>query len=149
MDDSSTSLARLDAKVSGACKGQREWPAKVAASIYAALDFAVAEPAAARELTIDLRSTQSSDHRDLRLAGHFSELLTKVVPADKRAVAAGDEAVVGSIVTVIADHLRRDRLDRLTASGPDLIHLTLLPYLGFDDAKRWAQSPPPPGARGL
>jgi hypothetical protein len=138
MDDSSTSFAELEAKVGRACEHERDWRAKVAAGIYAALDFTLADADAARALTIEAGPSRSGAPEAPNLTRHFGEMLAEVAPPGQSA--AANEAVVGSIVSVIGDHLRRNRLDRLTAAGPDLVHLALLPYLGFAEAKQWAQS---------
>jgi hypothetical protein len=139
MDDSSTSFAELEAKVGRACEHELDWRAKVAAGIYAALDFTIADAEAARALTIETGSSRSGAVEAPNLTRHFGEMLAGVAPSGRQSAAA-NEAVVGSIVSVIGDHLRRNRLDRLTAAGPDLVHLALLPYLGFAEAKQWAQS---------
>ena len=44
---------------------------------------------------------------------------------------------------ISVDHLRSGSLDRLREIAPELVHLMLLPYLGFDEAKRWAESTAP------
>jgi hypothetical protein len=36
---------------------------------------------------------------------------------------------------MIADHLRGDRLDRLREVGPDLVEMSLRPYLGREKAR--------------
>lgn len=146
MDDSFTSFALLDEEVGRACEREPDWRAKVAAGIYAAIDFARAHADAARALTIDTGSGPSGAREVPSLTAHFGEMLTEVAPSDRLAPGA-NEAVVGSIVSVVGDHLRRDRLDHLPAVGPDLVQLALLPYLGFAEAKSWAQSAP--GSSGL
>jgi hypothetical protein len=138
-EGSSTSFAELEAKVGRACEHELDWRAKVAAGIYAALDFTLADADAARALTIEAGSSRPGASSGPNLTRHFGEMLTEVAPPSPRPAAA-NEAVVGSIVSVIGDHLRRNRLDRLAAAGPDLVHLALLPYVGFAEAKRWAQS---------
>ena len=139
MDDSFTSFALLEEEVGRACEREPDWRAKVVAGIYAALDFTLANADAARALTIDAGSSRVGTGEGPSLTERFGELLTGVVPSDRRSPTA-NEAVVGSIVLVVGDHLRRNRLDQLTAAGPDLVHLALLPYLGFAEAKSWAQS---------
>jgi hypothetical protein len=138
MSDYSTSLAELRATVLAACEREEEWPAKLAAGVYAALDFAVADPPAARALTIDGRVKDEGDVYRRMIAG-FAEQLAELAPDDERLPATNDQATVGSIASIVADHVRSERLDRLGTIAPELVHLALLPYLGFDEAKRWTQ----------
>jgi hypothetical protein len=51
-----------------------------------------------------------------------------------------DEALVAGVVGLVGDHLRIGRVDRLLELRPDLVLLTLLPYLGFSEAQRWANN---------
>ena len=53
-------------------------------------------------------------------------------------VMASDEALVAGIVGLVGDHVRIGRLDRLAELKPELVQLTLLPYLGFAESQRWA-----------
>jgi len=149
VNDFSISYTELQATILDACWRQAEWPAKVAVGIYAAVDFAGANPTAARTLIVDAQPPHPNGGRYLDMIHRFCDLLAEIVPSDQRLPAPTDKALIGGIATVMADHLRRDRLDRLAMMAPDLIYLTLLPYLGFAEAKRWAQSPVPPPASGM
>jgi hypothetical protein len=42
------------------------------------------------------------------------------------------------MVGLVGDHVRIGRLDRLAELRPELVLLTLLPYLGFEEAQSWA-----------
>jgi len=42
------------------------------------------------------------------------------------------------MVGLVGDHLRIGRTDRLQELRPEIILLTLLPYLGFSEAQGWA-----------
>ena len=46
-------LSGLETAVLDACAGQREWPAQIAAGVYAGVDFAIANPAVAHALTFE------------------------------------------------------------------------------------------------
>jgi hypothetical protein len=131
-------VEELELAVMRACARSGEWPEKVAVGIRAALDFAAANPEAARVLAIDVR-TSGSGTDYLRLVELFSELLGAEAPREPPGVSdASDRAVVGGIATVVAMHLRSGTLDRLPHAAPELTYLALLPYLGFEEAKRWA-----------
>lgn len=135
-----SAFARLQLLVLEACEGAEPWPARVAAAIHAALDFAIADPAATRVLAVDaLLERAEGDPRYLRMLSYFAELLREGAPPDPRRPALTEEALVGGIAVIVADHLRAGSLDRLGAAAPELVELMLLPYLGGAEAKDWAR----------
>lgn len=140
MNDFSTSFELLKERLREACAGQDEWPAKVAAGIRGAADFCVSNPVAAEILVIETRTAESEGDY-LEMIGGFTRFIDGDVRASRRSMAAGptDEALVGAIASFIAYHLRSDRLDRLEEAVPELVCLALLPYLGFEGAKGWAE----------
>lgn len=139
MNDFSTSFERLDRAVREACAAEDEWPAKVATGIRAAVDFATANPADAQVLAIETRTARG--HGDyLQMVEGFSRILAGDDATPDRDAGPSDEALVGAITSVVAHHLRSDRLDLLEEAVPELICLALLPYLGFDAAKGWADA---------
>ncbi len=132
------SLEQLHSAVSGGWGSEGEWPARFAASIRAALAFAIANPAAGRALTINSRGAGTDEYDSL--ISSFSTRLCHNTPEDRRPTASTDHAVVNSIASVVGEHLRADRVDRLDEVAPDLVYLALLPYVGFDEARRCAES---------
>jgi len=132
------SLEQLHSAVSGGWGSEGEWAARFAASIRAALAFAADNPAAARALTINSRSAGTNAYDSL--IAEFSARLCHITPEDLRPTASTDQAVVNSIASVVGEHLRAGRVERLDEVAPDLVYLALLPYVGFDEARRWAES---------
>lgn len=131
-------LAGLEAAVLDACAAKREWPAQIAAGVYAGVDFAIANPAVARELTIDAAAEADCMRRYERVIGRLAGFIQVKAPTGTRLPASTDEALVAGIVGLVGDHIRLGRLDRLAELRPELVLLTLLPYLGFKEAQRWA-----------
>ncbi len=130
--------SRLEAAVLGACEQYAEWPAKVAAGIYATLDFAVADDAACSCFAIESPPSGPEGRGRYALTiERFAELLGAAAP-QRRAIST-DRAVIRSVAAMIAEHLRSGRQQRLGAIGPDLVQLVLLPYLSFAEAKSWAE----------
>jgi hypothetical protein len=138
MDNFSTSLEQLKDTVREACAGQDEWPARIAAGIRGAVDFCVANPDAAEVLVIDTK-TAAGEKDYLEMVDGFAEFIEGEVNSTQRSAGPGDEALVGAIASIVAYHLRSERLDRLEEAVPELVCLALLPYLGFDGAKGWAE----------
>jgi len=131
-------LATLEAEVLDACAGEEEWPAQVAAGIYAGVDYAIAHPEVAETLAFDRLSGTDSLRRYESVVGHLAGFLRVKAPADPRLPSGINETLVAGIVGLVGDHLRIGRLDRVEELRPELVLLTLLPYLGFDEAKHWA-----------
>jgi hypothetical protein len=131
-------LAGLETVVLDACAAEEEWPAQIAAGVYAGVDFAIANPAVARALTIDAAVEADCMRRYERVIGRLAGFIQIKAPTGTRLPASTDEALVAGIVGLVGDHIRVGRLDRLAELRPELVLLTLLPYLGFSEAQRWA-----------
>jgi hypothetical protein len=132
-------LGRLQVSILDACRRQDTWPAKVAAGVAAAADFAATEPETARMLTIQaLIQRPDGGRRYMRMIQHFAELLGAEAPRDRRRPVSTERALVGGVATTIADHIREETLGDLRAEVPALVELVLVPYLGQAEARRWA-----------
>ena len=142
-EDFETSFERLQGVVGRACSGQEEWEARVVVGIRAALEFAAANPAAARAVTVQARSRESGGDRQREVIAYFAALLGEVAPAEKRFQVSTDEGIVESILTIVRGHLLGGHTAQLPEAAPDLIYLALMPYLGLEKTKRWAESSPP------
>jgi len=133
-------LATLEGKVLTACAREEEWPAQVAAGINAGIDYAIAHPEVAETLAFDHAPASGSLRRYQSVVGRLTGFLRASAPADPRLPGATDEALVAGLVGLVGDHLRVGRTDRLEELRPELVLLTLLPYLGFAEAQRWANN---------
>lgn len=131
-------LAALETAVLDACAAEREWPAQIAAGVCAGVDYAIANPAVARALTLDSAVEADGMRRYERIIGRFAGFIQIKAPLGTRLPASTDEALVAGIVGLVGDHIRLGRVDRLAELRPELVLLTLLPYLGFEEAKMWS-----------
>jgi hypothetical protein len=131
-------LANLETAVLDACAGEEEWPAQVAAGICAGVDYAIAHPELADALAADAPVGTGGLQRYESVIGRLAGFLRARAPIDDRLPGATDEALVAGMVGLVGDHLRIGRLDRLEELRPELVLLTLLPYLGFAEAQSWA-----------
>jgi 4-aminobutyrate aminotransferase-like enzyme len=137
MTDFSTSFEQLKGRVREACSEQEEWPARIAAGIREAVDFCVSNPAAAQALVIDTR-TAAGEGDYLEMVDGFAEFIDAEAGSGRRSTGPADEALVAAIAAIVAHHIRTERLDHLEEAVPELVCLALLPYLGFEQAKGWA-----------
>lgn len=131
-------LAHLEAVMLEACAAEDEWPAQIAAGINAAVDYAIAHPEVAETLAADAPSGADSLRRYETIIGRLVGFMRARAPLDNRLPGSTDEALVAGVVGLVGDHLRIGRVDRLEELRPELVLLTLLPYLGFAEAQRWA-----------
>lgn len=132
-------MGQLQVAVLEACQGQGVWPAKIAAAVRAATEFAATEPERARLLTIEsLIHQPDGGERYGRMIEHFAELLRADAPQDRRRPKSTEQALVGGVARTLADHLRTEDFDALRASVSELVELLLVPYVGRAEAREWA-----------
>lgn len=127
-------VAELESAVLDACSAEAEWPARIAAGIYAGVDFAIARPQVVEAVTLGSSPVQDYE----RMIGRFAGFLRVRAPIEQRLPGTPDEALVAGIVGMVGDHIRLGRVDRLAELRADMVLLTLLPYLGFAEAQEWA-----------
>jgi hypothetical protein len=131
-------LANLETSVLQACASEEEWRAQVAAAICAGVDYAIAHPEVVNALDLDVRSAAGGLRQYESIVGRLTGFLRARAPQEDRLPGATDEALVAGMVGLVGDHLRIGRTDRLKELRPELVLLTLLPYLGFSQAQGWA-----------
>jgi len=136
----SGAVGRLQVAVLEACQREKVWPAKVAAAVGAAVEFAIAEPELASLLTIEsLIQQPDGGKRYVRMLEHFAELLRAEAPQDRRRPKSTEQALVGGVARTLADGLRSKHPEDLRAGVPELVELLLVPYVGRSEARTWAQ----------
>lgn len=127
-------VAELEAAILGACAAEGEWPAQIAAGIYAGVDFVIARPQVVDAIALGANPMGDYDS----MISRFAMFLQVRAPRDKRLPGTPDEILVAGIVGMVGDHVRLGRGDRLSELRADLVLLALLPYLGFSEARKWA-----------
>lgn len=133
------SFATLKDQVARACGGQDAWEAKVVAGIQAVLDFAASDPEGAHALTVEARRRASGEvDLEQEAVTYFADLLRQVVEVDRRFAISTEEAVIESIATIVRGHLQLGTAAALPDLSPDLVYVTLMPYVGNTEARRWA-----------
>jgi hypothetical protein len=141
-------LGELEASVAAACEPQEEWPAQVAAGIYAGVEFAIGHPAVVDAMLVLERSEEPSESGYTGTIEGLARLISRDAPAGSRLPGSTDEALVAGIVGLVGDHVRIGRFEALKALRPDLVLIALLPYLGFAEAQEWANRFAADEARG-
>ena len=138
-DTFGSAITRMKRAVVESCDAQAEWPARIAAGINSAIDFMVANPAAARALAVQSRSgEEEGDAGYVEMIDRFAGLLGAGAPREERLPASSDESIVTLIAAIVSCHVRAGTVDALSNRDPDLVFLALLPYVGFAEACRWS-----------
>ncbi len=133
----------------GPAAGEEAWEAQVVAGIRAVLEFAAADPQA--RARADRRCPPSSHRRGRPRAGG-DHLLRRPAPpgGDRReALHALDRGGARRVDRdIVRGHLQLGTADQLPRLAPDLVYITLMPYLGISEARRWASPRRPSGHSG-
>ncbi len=127
----------LEAALAPSCRAGRPWPAGVAAAIRAALEFAESDPLAACVLTCSSARRRLDDRAFVAMVEHFARLLGKGAPPTRHPERTA-HAVVRRIARQVLLQLELRPGVPPTAIAPELIVFALIPYIGFEEAQRWA-----------
>ena len=121
-----------------------DWPQKVRAALATMLRFLAGEPELARVCMIEPIAAGgeiAAKHR-ASMQG-FVEILKAGRPehSGERPLPEATEAtLVGGIVSLVVREINAGRTEQLEDLLPDLVELTLAPYLGAEEAARLARS---------
>jgi AcrR family transcriptional regulator len=127
-----------------AAEAFEEWPQKVRAALGTMLSFLAGEPELARVCMIEPVAAGgeiAAKHR-ASMQG-FVEILKAGRPehSGERPLPEATEAtLVGGIVSLIVREINAGRTEQLESLLPDLVELTLAPYLGGEEAAKLARS---------
>ena len=139
---------RFISRLAQTCRSQTEWPLKVKVGIGVTLDLAAASPVEARFLTLESLAVDPALARQrMESRGRLSRLLAAGrTEAPRGAFLPGitEQALVAGIAGVISSQLIGGEAEHLPALAPQLVELTLLPYLGGQEAAEVARRPRPP-----
>jgi AcrR family transcriptional regulator len=134
-------FSRLNSVIVDACASQGEWADGVVAAIDGALAFVAEAPDEARLILI---SSQASEPKLARRGRASHDQLAALLRSGRNRPQSNgtplpsvEQAIVGAAMSLVADCLIADELDRLPELGPELVQIVLTPYLG-DEAARGA-----------
>jgi hypothetical protein len=135
-------LARLRFALTEAYRVPGPEPGRVAAAIQAGFAFASHNPATVLVLTSGALSQGpygAARHRDLlaRAARVLARCRAGRSESD-RLPAITERALVGGLATVVAHRLDAGRAGELPALAPQAVEFVLTPYLGAEEARRFA-----------
>jgi AcrR family transcriptional regulator len=135
--------AHIRASMRSAAESFEEWPQQVRAALATMLRFLDGEPDLARLMMIEPVAAGgeiAARHRasmqglvEILKAGRPEHSGTRPLPE------ATEETLVGGVVSLIVREISAGRGDRLEELLPDLVELTLGPYVGTEQAERLAR----------
>jgi AcrR family transcriptional regulator len=129
-----------------------DWPQKVKAALATMLRFLSAEPEVARVYAFEpvAAGGEIAARHTASMQGLIEILKAgrPVHPGEHPLPEVTEETLVGGIHSLIVREIMAGRTEQLEGLLPDLVELTVTPYLGAEEAIRIAKSAPP-GSAGL
>ncbi len=130
---------RLAAATVPAYRRASSWPEAVWALIHAGLAFLEAEPDFAQLITVDVftagREALEGRDRAIESARYFIEA---GLPDSGLDTQVAVEAIQSGLYGVLAERMRSKRSGSLRGLAPLMIYMTLVPFLGAEEAYAWA-----------
>ncbi len=133
----------IAASMRAAAESFEDWPQKVRAALATMLRFLAGEPELARLCMIEPIAAGgeiAARHRasmqslvEILKAGRPEHAGARPLPA------ATEETLVGGVVSLIVREISAGRAEKLEELLPDLVELTLAPYVGAEEAERLAR----------
>lgn len=132
-------LAAFDAAVEEAVRrveeacaaAEGDWEARAEAGLAAFLGYVAEDPALARMCLIEaLSATPATTKRYEDALQGFVEMAERVLPQDDRLPETIAETVVGGVVWIVYQQIRRHETERAEDLLPELSEFMLAPYLG-------------------
>lgn len=133
----------IAASMRAAAESFEEWPQKVRAALATMLSFLAGEPDLARLCMIEpIAAGGEIAARHRTSMQGLVEILKAGRPehgGERPLPEATEEALVGGIVSLIVREISAGRTEKLEQLLPDLVELTLAPYVGPEEAERLAR----------
>jgi len=132
----------IAASMRAAAESFEDWPQKVRAPLAPLLRFLAGEPELARVCMIEpIAAGGEIAARHRASMQGLVEILKAGRPehGGRPLPEATEETLVGGIVSLVVREISADRAENLEALLPDLVELTLSPYIGPEEAARLAR----------
>jgi AcrR family transcriptional regulator len=131
------SVEELTDRIEQACVEAGDgWQGRVEAGLEAFLDYIAENPALARLCLIEaLSATPAATKRYEDALQSFVEMAQRAFPKDDRLPETTEEILVGSIVWITHQQIRRSETERATDLLPELSEFVLAPYVGIGIAE--------------
>lgn len=135
-------LERLWLDVVDACAEPEAWPEKVQAALRSVLVSLAEASALARVFAVEAKASLAAAERQFAVLDRFAELLShgrRQFPRASAMPSSAERALVGGVASIISGRLLDEEPQALMALEPELLELVLIPYIGREQAKRFAR----------
>jgi AcrR family transcriptional regulator len=126
-----------------ASASEPEWAGKVIAGLSAMLRFYASEPVLARLAFVESRAAgqQVAERyrREMTWAARTFDAGREQRASEESMTETLEESVVGGLVSLVARQVTTGKIAELEELLPDLVELTLTPYVGVEEAQRLAR----------
>jgi AcrR family transcriptional regulator len=136
---------RLWREVSIAREAQPDWPSEVRAGIEVSLTLLSEASALARVFAIEAPAVAgpAASERQFAVFEKYAEVLRE--GRDRYPVARGlpaltERVLIGGIASIVFTHLLAEEPEAIAALGPGITEVLLGPYLGLEEARRFARA---------
>jgi AcrR family transcriptional regulator len=137
-------LERLRLEVVTACDLDRAWPANVRAALGAVLAYLAEANAMARGFTVEATAASlAASEQQYAALETFAELLRqgrRYYPRAAEMPPATERALIGGVASIVSDRLLSEEPRALFELEPQFAEFLLVPYLGREEASRFARS---------
>jgi hypothetical protein len=130
---------RLELAIADACEAAGDWRGAVVGGVYAALELAAEDPAAA--LVLSERPAARWKEREpsfVAMVERLAALLSRDAPPSNPRLPAA-ETIVLCIARQVSLRIEVGRGEEMMEIAPDLAFLALMPFVGYAEARRCAQ----------
>lgn len=135
--------AMIDEHVRGAMLAAGDpvaaWPEQVRDRLAALLDALSRDAAVARFYLVEPLAAGGEIAARYRDAMQLLAEMVRPPASSEMDVEVRDQVLMGGIATLISRRLKKEGVESLADLLPDLVELTLAPYIGRDEARRFAQ----------
>jgi len=130
-------VEEMTRRVEEACAGaEGDWQEGIEAGLEAFLDYVAEDPPLARMCLIEaLSATPSTTKRYEDALQSFVEMAQRALPQDDRLPETIEETLVGGVVWIVYQQIRRHETERVVDLLPELSEFMIAPYLGVGIAE--------------
>lgn len=126
-------------RIEAAGAGEREWPARVRASVREAMRLLAANEDLAHLIAVEaLRAGAAAGRRRQACLSALAEALRAARPSSAELPADFEELLVGGVLAHIGRYVDAGRVEHLSEATAELVQYMLIPYLDRGESRRIA-----------
>lgn len=124
-------VEEMTRRIEAGCIEADGWQARVEAGLAAFLGYIAEDPALARMCLIEaISATPATTERYEEALQDFVEMARRSLPKDDRLPETMEETLVGGVVWIVYQQIRRNETEQVEDLLPELAEFMMAPYLG-------------------